>query len=228
MIRHRAILLDFYGTVVEEDDLPIVNICEEIARVSTKNITAKEVGLYWASVFSEMCLKSHGNTFRSQRELENLSLQKVLLNFDAALDSEGLSQILYEYWTHPKIFPESKMVIAKCDVPICLVSNIDNGDLASALRHNKLSFDLIVTSEDCKAYKPRSELFEKAVSLLGMSNEEVLHVGDSLSSDVQGAKMQGISILWINRKGRKLSPQYEQPDYISTDLAGILDILGYD
>ena len=224
LIRPRAILLDFYGTVVEEDNILIADICEEIVEVSSGNTTTKEVGSYWSSVFSEMCLKSHGSTFRSQREIERASLQEVLLHFKADLDSERLSQILYGYWTHPAIFPESKDVIAKCGVPICLVSNIDNEYLVPALRYNGLSFDLVVTSEDCRAYKPRPELFEKALSLLGMSNEEVLHVGDSLRSDVRGAKMQGIPVLWINRKGRKIPLQYEQPDYISTDLTGILDI----
>ncbi len=223
----KAILLDFYGTVVEDDHIQIGNICEKIARASSKNTTAKEVAIHWDSVFSELCLKSHGDIFISQRDLERLSLQEVLLHFNADLDSERLCQNLYERWMCSKTFPESRDVIAKCHVPICLVSNIDNADLASTIRHNNLSFDLIVTSEDCRAYKPRPELFEKALSLLGMSNEEVLHVGDSLSSDVRGAKMRGIPVLWINRKGRKLSSQHEQPDYISTDLFGILDILGF-
>lgn len=37
----RAILLDFYGTVVEEDDVPIAHICDEIAKGSSKTATLK-------------------------------------------------------------------------------------------------------------------------------------------------------------------------------------------
>ncbi len=67
-------------------------------------------------------------------------------------------------------------------------------------------------------------MFKKALSLLGLSNKDVLHVGDSFSSDVQGAIALEIPVLWINRKGRELSPGHNSPDYVSTDLTGILNI----
>lgn len=221
----RAILLDFYGTVVEEAGEPIVQVCNEIVEASSKTPTSEEVSAYWSRVFGEACSNSHGSAFQCERELEQASLQEVLTHFDADLDSAQLTQNLYEYWTRPMIFQESRDVLAMCSVPVCLVSNVDNADLASALKYSNLSFDMIVTSEGCRAYKPRPEMFEKALSLLGLSSEEVLHVGDSLSCDVRGAKAQGIPALWINKKGRALPAGYEQPDYVSTDLTGILDIL---
>jgi len=55
----------------------------------------------------------------------------------------------------------------------------DNADLASALKHVRMSFDHVVTSEDCRAYKPRPEPFQRALRLLGLEAHEVLHVGDS-------------------------------------------------
>jgi FMN phosphatase YigB (HAD superfamily) len=109
-----------------------------------------------------------------------------------------------------------------------LVSNIDNEILNSALLNNQLSFDFIVTSEDCRAYKPRPELFDKALSLLNLTSKEVLHVGDSLGSDIQGAKAMGIPALWINRKNRPFPSVIEkQPNHVSTNLKGIFDYI-YD
>lgn len=221
-----GILLDFYGTVVEEDDILIGRICDEISKASPLAVAAREIASYWSRMFSQLCYQSFGAAFRSQKELEQLSLQRVLERFEADLDSSALSRILYEYWAHPAIFPESKGVLAQCKVPICLVSNIDNAELLSALEHNKLCFDWIVTSEDCRAYKPRGEMFERALSLVGLEAGEVLHVGDSLGSDVGGAKSQGIPVLWINRKGRQLSPADEAPDYTSAGLTGLLKFLG--
>ena len=207
----RALLLDFYGTVVEEDAVPIGRICDKISEACLLAITAVDVGSYWSRIFAQLCSQSFGTTFRSQRELERLSLQRVLQHYKADLDGDALSHILYEYWAQPTIFPESREVLAQCRIPICLVSNIDNADLQSALRHNDLSFDWVVTSEDCRAYKPRAEVFEKALSLLDLSAGEVLHVGDSLSSDVRGAKSQGIPALWINRKKRQAPCGDEAP-----------------
>lgn len=221
----RAIFLDFYGTVVEEDGKQIGQVCDEIAAASSKSVTKKEVSSYWAKSFSKICYSSHGITFKSEGKLEKASLEEVMQHFDADLDSDRLVQSIYDYWTHPTIFPESREVIDKCEVPICLVSNIDNADLASALKHTNLSFDPIITSEDCKAYKPRPEPFEKALAAMGLSNHEVLHVGDSLSSDIRGARAMGIPVLWINRKGREVPPGDESPDYISAFLTGILDAI---
>lgn len=220
-----AILLDFYGTVVEEDDIPIRKICEEISKVSSLRITVAEVGSYWSHVFNQLCSQSFDTTFRLQKELEQLSLQRVLQHFEADLDSDALSQILYEYWVCPTIFPESREVLARCKRPICLISNIDNAELQLALKHCNLHFDWTVTSEDCRAYKPRAEVFKKALHLLDLPASEVLHVGDSFSSDVCGAKSLGIPVLWINRKKKQVSYVDEAPDYISTDLTELLNIL---
>jgi 2-haloalkanoic acid dehalogenase type II len=221
----RAILLDFYGTVVQEDDAPIARICEEIAGASASSATAEEIASYWAEVFGQLCSQSFGDIFQPQKELERISLQRVLQRFQAELDVGEVSRPLYEYWSAPEAFPESSSALAECGVPICLVSNTDNADLFSALRHTKLSFDEAVTSEDCRAYKPRGEVFAKALSVLGMSAEDVLHVGDSLRNDVHGAKRMGIRVLWINRKSRQSTTPGEVPDYASTDLTGLASVL---
>jgi hypothetical protein len=122
----KAILLDFYGTVVEEDDEIIANICGRVVKASQKNLSSEEVSSFWGQTFKEMCLKSHGTTFRSQKQIEELSLQKVISHFNVELDVRKLSLLLYKYWAQPTLFPESKTVISKCNLPICLVSNIDN------------------------------------------------------------------------------------------------------
>jgi 2-haloacid dehalogenase/putative hydrolase of the HAD superfamily len=149
----------------------------------------------------------------------------VLQRYRADLDADALSQIIIQYWAHPRLLPESRRVLAQCRIPKCLVSNIDNAELQSALRHNELDFDWIVTSEDCRAYKPRGEIFEKALALLGLSAAEVLHVGDSLGSDVRGAKSQGIPVLWINRRKRQPHTGDAAPEYEATDLRGLLSFV---
>ncbi len=51
------------------------------------------------------------------------------------------------------------------------------------------------------------------------------NVGDSLRNDVRGAKNQGIKVLWINRKGRVTSSSNIEPDFVASDLTGVLNIL---
>jgi len=217
-----AILLDFYGTVVGEDDAAIRQICRQVAAASPLATTAAQVGSWWARAFRALCGISHGSAFRRQRELERLSLQQVLEQAEADLDADALSQPMYAYWTRPEPFPESRWVLARCPVPICLVSNIDTADLQQALAHVGLRFDHVVTSEDCRAYKPHPAPFERALSLLGLPPSHALHVGDSWGSDVVGAQAAGIPVLWINRRLRPIPDGGSPPTLMAPDLTGLL------
>lgn len=61
-----------------------------------------------------------------------------------------------------------------------------------------------VVHEDAKSYKPRKELFEFALNSTGFPAEQIVHIGDSLSSDVKGASATLINAIWINRGGREI------------------------
>jgi 2-haloalkanoic acid dehalogenase type II len=221
----KAILLDFYGTIVEDIRLPVREICDRISSASAKKIDEAVVVSYWGKVFARMCSESHGAAFHLQKVLEQLSLKDALSHFDINLDSLVLSQTISDYRAHPRIFPESQSVLSRCLLPLCLVTNIDNAEIYSAVQYLNLHFNHIVTSEDCKAYKPRKEAFEKALALLGQKAEDVLHVGDSLQSDVKGAQNLGIPVLWIDRRKRPLD-SWIKPEYIADSLSGLLDIPG--
>ncbi len=58
--------------------------------------------------------------------------------------------------------------------------------------------------EDAKAYKPRKEMFDFVLKNTGLSCNDVIHIGDSLSSDIKGASSVGIKSIWINRSGRSV------------------------
>lgn len=109
---------------------------------------------------------------------------------------------MFEYWVKPPIFEEAKQFFKECPVPIYIVSNIDREDILEAIRYHGLTPQDVFTSEDAKSYKPRKELFEFALKSTGLSAEEVVHIGDSLSSDIKGAAAVGIDAIWINRSDK--------------------------
>lgn len=45
-------------------------------------------------------------------------------------------------------------------------------------------------------------MFELALKETGLSTDEVIHIGDSISSDVKGAGALNIKTLWLNRFGK--------------------------
>ncbi len=46
--------------------------------------------------------------------------------------------------------------------------------------------------------KPAGDMFMKAQQILGLPAENILHVGDHLVTDVQGAKLAGFAACWFN------------------------------
>lgn len=62
-------------------------------------------------------------------------------------------------------------------------------------------FDCIVLSEEAGVDKPDPRIFQHAASILGVSPEACLHVGDLFEMDVVGAKQSGMQACWFNPTG---------------------------
>lgn len=68
-------------------------------------------------------------------------------------------------------------------------------------------FDAVVISEEVGAAKPEPAIFDVALARMGHPRrEDVLMVGDSLTSDVAGANRSGIDACWFNPAGLPLPP----------------------
>ncbi len=199
----KAVFIDFYGTVVHEDGEVIKKVEQEI--FDTGKVKSKaEIGSYWWKEFQTAFMAAHGDRFETQRELEYQSLHKTIQYFHSSADAVKLSNLMFSHWVKPPIFEDAKQFFEKCPVLIYVVSNIDRDDILQAIEYHGLKPDGVFTSEDASSYKPRKELFELALSSTGLSADEVVHIGDSLSSDIKGALSVGISAIWINRSGRDI------------------------
>ncbi len=196
-----AVFLDFYGTVVFEDGESIERI-SKIIQATGEVDDISEVGSYWWNEFYAMFVNAYGENFRTQREIELQSLAKTVEYFNSSADAVQLSNEMFAYWQKPPIFEESKAFFEKCPMPIYIVSNIDTEDIREAIKFHGLTPATVFTSEDAKSYKPRKELFEYALNATGLKPEQVVHIGDSMSSDVEGASALGIDTVWLNRRNR--------------------------
>lgn len=199
----KATFIDFYGTVVHEDGEVIKQVSQQIFDTGKVN-DKSEIGSYWWNEFQTAFISAYGENFQTQRELEYSSLNKTIQYFNSSADAEALSNLMFEHWVNPPIFEESRQFFEISPVPIYIVSNIDRDDILQAIKFHGLEPNGVFTSEDAKSYKPRKELFEFALNSIGLSAEQVVHIGDSLSSDVKGASSVGINAIWINRSGREI------------------------
>ncbi len=197
-----ALVLDYYGTLVHEDDAVISRTCVAIAATARAAVSPSEVASRWRTLFVAEC-QGTGDAFVSQRQAAQRSLGRVLDDLGSRQQANGFIEAQVEFWRAPPLFPETKAFLEEVDVPTCLLSNIDRCDLEASLDHHGLSFDHVVTSDDVRAYKPAPEMFWTALAVLEMGPDRALHVGDSLSADIAGAEAVDLPVVWLNRAGRE-------------------------
>jgi FMN hydrolase / 5-amino-6-(5-phospho-D-ribitylamino)uracil phosphatase len=85
-------------------------------------------------------------------------------------------------------------------------------------------FDFALNALSGGAPKPDSAMFTKAASLAGCQPSQIVHVGDDLVSDVQGAANAGMVTVWLNRSGE--ADAAAMPDFEISSLAelpGVID-----
>ena len=203
-MKYSAVFLDFYGTLVHEDDVPISKIIQKISFHSRAKSPPEDIASYWWDQFHQLFENNYGLDFKSQRELETISIQKVLAYFQCESMDSNINRELFDYWIRPDLFKDTLPFLAQNILPVCIVSNIDRNDILQAIHYHGMTFENIVTSEDARSYKPRQEIFRMALERMKMSPQQVLHIGDSLSSDILGAHNCGIDSFWLNRKNRKI------------------------
>ena len=88
-------------------------------------------------------------------------------------------------------------------------------------------FDFAVYAQDIGIEKPDPRTFQIAVQRAGCGMDQLLHVGDSLETDVEGAQAVGVRAVWLNRNGAFNDTGIE-PDYQIASLTDLPALLCLD
>jgi 2-haloacid dehalogenase/putative hydrolase of the HAD superfamily len=198
----QGIFVDFYGTLVGGDREAVESICANIVASGGLACTAADLAVQWGAEFFRQIERANDQDFCTLFECESRSLRQTLEAHGIRPDPTPYVQQLRGYWRNPSLFPDAVESLAACRLPVCLVSNADCADLQAALDYLGLRFDYVVTSEDARSYKPHPGIFRHALTLTGWPADAVLHVGDSLHSDIAGAQRCGLRTAWLDRPGR--------------------------
>ncbi|WP_260514954.1 5-amino-6-(5-phospho-D-ribitylamino)uracil phosphatase YigB [Serratia fonticola] len=81
---------------------------------------------------------------------------------------------------------------------------ITNGNADPAQCGLKQYFQFVLRSGPDGRAKPYQDMYQLAVERLGVAPEQILHVGDDLTTDVAGALRSGLQACWINDRQRSL------------------------
>ena len=112
-------------------------------------------------------------------------------------------------------------------IPLALITNGASDTQRDKLRALGMEscFDAIVISGEIGVAKPDSSVFGLALARLDVEREHVWHVGDSLMTDVAGAKAAGLTAVWLNRGGLSRSKGDPEPDVEIRSLSDLITLL---
>jgi 2-haloacid dehalogenase len=130
------------------------------------------------------------------------------------------------------VFPDSPEALAKLKqrFKLGVITNCDDDLFAASNARLKVEFDWIVTAEQARGYKPRTENFEFAFARIDVPRERILHVAQSLFHDHVPAQALGLTSAWIDRRHEvggsgataPVSPEVRY-DFRFTSLGGLAD-----
>lgn len=163
------------------------------------------------------------------------SIEEVLIS--SFRDALNLNQALHEqlsatYWAyfcnscHFEIGAEEVLHAIKTKYKLGIISNGIGSAQRKRLAAGNIThmFDSVLVSDEAGIRKPEKEIFERALNELGVSSEEVLFVGDSITDDYHGALNAGIDFCFYNRNLVEMNAEIK-PKYVINELQELLQLI---
>ena len=190
---------DCYGTLVDWER----GIGDAFAAAASRaglTLAASEVLAAYAAIEPEV----EAGPYRPYREVLAATAARVARRLGWPLpeqDAGFLAESLPSWPPFPDTNPALKCLSA-AGIRLGILSNVDEDLLAGTRRCLGVSFDLVVTAERVRSYKPGHAHFEAARAALG-AGARWLHAAQSYFHDVVPAKALGIPVAWINRRAER-------------------------
>jgi HAD superfamily hydrolase (TIGR01509 family) len=210
LVRPKAVLLDYGGTLVEELGYdPNVGAELMLSRASVRppGATLDAVLQRASRVTREVASR------RTQFHIETPwpALTRLIYDYFGVEFAESLSALELDFWKTTVTSRPMPGAVAGLDcfhahgIPMAVVSNSSFGpgvihyelDRHGLAKH----LDFVMVSAEYAVRKPTRLLFEIAAARIGVRPEEIWFIGDSLEADVAGARAAGMTAVWLNSRG---------------------------
>ena len=103
-----------------------------------------------------------------------------------------------------------------------ILSNVDDDLLAATRRHFTVDFEIVITAQQVRSYKPAAGHFLAARERIG--SRRWLHAAQSNFHDIVPANALAIPTAWVNRRGQTALPG-GTPAHEVRDLRELSDVL---
>jgi putative hydrolase of the HAD superfamily len=225
-MRYDAVFLDIDGTLLWVD-LDIEGYIEDLAPYAGNGglTTEKVAGPAWRSLRRHI---EQNIRHRSEEDLANFRRRNARMTAEE-LGIEAPVEVLTEVAGRRISFnpyPESEAVLRRLremGTRLFAVSNwdIELGNLLDSLGWSGY-FDGVIASAVVGVEKPEGGIFEEALRVGGVSRARVVHVGNDLITDIEGASGAGIDTVLVDRRGTVEAPE---ATFVLPDLDGLPGIV---
>jgi len=215
-----VISFDCYGTLIDWES-GILRAFADAARKDGVSIEPAEV----LKAYAEIEPLVEAKPYQTYRKVLAETAVRLAARHGWTL-TEDRARFLPESLPSWKPFPDTNPALsrlASAGYKLGILSNVDEDLLEGTVRHISVAFDLIVTAEQVRSYKPAHGHFLAARARLD-PGRRWLHAAQSYFHDIVPAKELGIPVAWINRKGETHAPG-GGPDYAFRNLTELADWL---
>jgi 2-haloacid dehalogenase/putative hydrolase of the HAD superfamily len=213
------ITFDCYGTLIDWEG-GIINAFKSEAAKDGLSLDGDQI----IAAYSDEEPKVESGAYLSYREVLTETARLVGSRLGWNISSERadfLAQSLPEW----KPFADTNAALERLarKFQLGILSNTDDDLLAGTRRHFTVRFDLIVTAQQVRSYKPGLAHFNEAIARL--PGKRLLHAAQSYFHDVVPCAALGIPVVWVNRKAERASPGGPLPTRAVRNLSGLADLL---
>lgn len=154
-------------------------------------------------------LRTAIRTEEQEADFQRAMIRPLLANLGVTDPTDALLlrlvETLHHYSAWYSVYPEVLPVLEELrrrGLKLAVVSNWEPS-LGRFLKEFEVDgyFDTVLSSFAVGVHKPDPFIFRRALSSLGVTADQVIHVGPSLEEDVAGALGAGIRPVWLNRTG---------------------------
>jgi 2-haloacid dehalogenase len=108
---------------------------------------------------------------------------------------------------------------------IGILSNVDDKLLGATRRHFRVDFDLVVTAQQVRSYKPDPAHFKECQRRIEIKRGWV-HIASGYAADVEPCLKAKVPVIWVNRHNEQLEPGQKKPTEEVKNLREAAKLLG--
>jgi len=157
--------------------------------------------------------------------LRLLSFEHLADEFDLPSDwTVPAFEIFHDARQAVNLFDDVEPVLDKLSKTFRLAS-ITNGNADAVKTGIDHWFDVSLTSEKFGQLKSQPGIYKKVLELMAVDADEMAHIGDDPVHDVLGAKLAGVSVIWLNRDNKVWQRDDCEPDAVISSLSELPALL---